>query len=974
MPDQKLSNTSDAWIDAMRESDEALRAEAEADRRKRQRQGRGEEETLSVLGKATGRALGMLTHGGPGDHESKEDKRERAEIEKRTRPRDDKPKIATEDKLRLRATIGHVTFDETEVYAWYAITNVSNGFHPILSIEQAMAQDALAYAKLEGRRIKIRSTTRPYSVSQWAKDTYQDATAKGRVPIDAFGGPFLGRSQKHMQRLSFSEKWVYLGVRVSTFRQYSKDPLRELAKLRPIIDDITRELAVSSLRATPATNEDMEWLIRRSIALGVPMPRVGVAADYEHGDIPALDAAATWTGEALDKHISVTAQVPGAEDAITMKVAVLTLGRLSDQVIPQDQQTGWMQRTDRLGFPVEWMATIDVLSEAKTQSWIRSRMNIIRDQMKHYVEEHGIQPPTSLSRHMAVATDIQTQLDSDHGGAAIRTSGWYRVAVSAADDKTLKERVARLRKVYGSRAELIDTPNQYHTAREFIPGEKLSTGAHRRRMSVSALAAAIPQGTAEVGDKCGVVLGYTVGSAMRAVAWHPHWDMEQRDRSGLFLLAGGLGSGKTFALGGIVYQSVMMGVQWSVLDPSDRLGRLCDLPELKGRAKYTNLMKGRAGELSPYRCVAEPKREHFKSSLTDKKVQAQGDSEYEQAVSDARGVRLSLMSDVLYSFLKAETRAADETDSILTRALGAVEPVRSSSPAAILAAIEDMAEGRTELDLESRHRIKARDLLITYRRLASSPVGKLIFPPADAPPLPDFDDDDILLHVYTLNGIQIPDAKSIANDKIGDSARMSMSIMTLAAWLVQSRIYLGDRAKRKGLAIDEGKTITTIDAGKNLITKTATDSRKFNLRAILCSQNVTHFDLDSDSEDSLGNLVGAAMIGHTEDDNAVNAALKVLGAPLNEGYGAILKNLRPRQAREEVTHDFDGNLVRANVSDDAKRNFIFSDGRNIERIVVDLDAHPQLVAALNSRPLADEAPIDLTQFKDPIAQFGGEAA
>jgi hypothetical protein len=56
--------------------------------------------------------------------------------------------------------------------------------------------------------------------------------------------------------------------------------------------------------------------------------------------------------------------------------------------------------------------------------------------------------------------------------------------------------------------------------------------------------------------------------------------------------------------------------------------------------------------------------------------------------------------------------------------------------------------------------------------------------------------------------------------------------------------------------------------------------------------------------------------------------------------------------------------------DNQKRHFIFSDGRNIERIVFDLDAFPHVADALNSRPssYADAGdPI-------PVETEGGTAA
>lgn len=939
-----------AWVKAMRQgNDESMEETGKGS-------GKSSEGGQDVLGRFSA-SLGQLFA-----RSKPEAKLERAEIKKlagndakasKELARDlkvrgtNKPKVGATDNLKLKATIGHVTFTAEETTAWFSVMSVSHGFNPVADIESAITGDAVAYSKLVGRRVHVRSTTRPYPVATWAKDTYDDAMASG-TPVEGYP-KFLQDEQRHMQGASFSEKWVYMGVRISSFRRYPRDAQRELAFHRKNIEELGRELAASSLRATPSTVEDLEWLIRRSIALGIPTPRIGVASDYEESDIDSLEAAATWTGEPMTKHIEVTARPHGMKDELVRKVAVLTLGRLSDQQIPQESQTGWMQRTDRLGFPVEWSATFDVISPLRTQSWIRGRMDIISDQLKHYVDEHGMQPPTSLKRHNAMAVDIQTSLDSDHGGTAIRTAGWYRVAVAGETEEQLKERVSQLKSVYGARAELVETPNQYHCAREFIPGEPLATGAHVRRMSALALAAAIPQGTAEVGDRVGVTLGHTAGSAMRAVAWHTHWDMERRDTSGLMLIGGGLGSGKTFILGGIVYCSVMSGVQWNVLDPSDRLGRLCDpelVPELKGKARYINLMKGRDGELNPYRVVGDPKREHFESN-----------DEWERAISDAQGTRSSLMNDVLYSFLSKTSRENPDTDTVLIRSMSTVPPLQSSSATDVVAALEKIAEGEIHKDLLATHRIKARDLVTEYTRLAGTPIGKLIFPPKGAEMLDDYEDDDTLLNVYTLNGMSIPSEEIIASGNIPETARLSMSVMTLAAWLVQSRIYMGDRDRRKGLAIDEGKVLNAIDTGRMLLTKSATDSRKFNLRAIYCSQNVTHFDVGDDSENSLGNLVGAALIGDTQDLAAQRAALKVLGAPQDAGYEAILGSLRPRKRkREQVHRDIDGRMTHNAEKDDQKRHFIFSTSsatdnkRSIERIVYDLDAHPHVCAALNSRP------------------------
>lgn len=888
---------------------------------------------------------------------ARHDKEQRAEQtrERRRKKRSGADKgAAQKSSLALRATVGNVTLTDSTVIAWYTLETRATAFRPIKARERDIQADALAFSRLVGRRCYLRITPRPHSVGDWGKSTYYDAMRNAR-PLAGFadtytpdGQPdhYLDREQAHMNAAGFSEKWVYMGVRVSSFRKYPDDAHREVLELRHVIEALDHTVIGSSLDARRATAYDMEWLLRSSVGLGLPTPSVGVVADYTPETTESLEQHARWSGEPLSGYITVRGEVRGNPEPFERKVAVLTLGRLGDQRIPDGQETGWMQRTDRLPFSVQWSAVLDVESEEKTRNRIRGGLDLIADQMDHYIKDHGMEPPRQLARQDQLGKTIMGELDSDHAGMELRTSGWYRVAVSGRDTKELNERVEVLRKLYNESAEFVRSPNQYAVAREFIPGEPLSTTAFTRRMSVRSLAAAIPQGTAEVGDRTGITLGYTAGSSLRSVAWAPHRDMEERDRSGLLVVGGGLGSGKSFAFGSIFYEMAVSGVTCHVLDPSDRLGRLCELPELKEHSRYVNLMRGRSGELGPYRVVADPKREHYAS-----------ETEWKREMSDAEGTRTSLMSDILYDFLPESMKRSELTASIIGRALSDVPPVQTSTATDVLRQMERIANEDSHPDLTPEHRIRARDLLVTYQRIATTPTGKLIFPPADEP-APTYEElaseEDVRLTVYTLNGLAIPDEKSYAAGDAKENERLSMAVLQLAAWLVQSKIYETDRKVRKAFGVDEGKLLSMTSSGKTLIAKSATDSRKFNIRVVLCSQNVTHFNF-SDSEDSLGNLVGAVLIGHTEDEAAIRAALRIMNVPLGQGYESILANLRSHDRRAEKHGDEQQTDEEKAIAAAAqKRHFIFYDGSGSERIVIDTDAHPHVVAALNSRPRADE--------------------
>ena len=84
-----------------------------------------------------------------------------------------------------------------------------------------------------------------------------------------------------------------------------------------------------------------------------------------------------------------------------------------------------------------------------------------------------------------------------------------------------------------------------------------------------------------------------------------------RDASGLTALVAGLGGGKSFLGGGLVYKTLRSGAYWTLLDPSGPLAKLCDLPELRPYARPINLLNAQPGILNPYRVVAEPQLEHF---------------------------------------------------------------------------------------------------------------------------------------------------------------------------------------------------------------------------------------------------------------------------------------------------------------------------------------------------------------------------
>lgn len=844
----------------------------------------------------------------------------------RSKPRPDREHKET---AALRGVVGNVTATSREVVVWFVQEPQSLSFRPDPEVEELMASAAAQVAELTGKRVFWRVTTRPYAVRQYAEATHADALAAGN-PLPGWED-MLDREQRHMLGASLAEKWCYFGVRVATSRRYPKDARREVAALREVIADVTDRVSGHGLEAKPATPVDMEWLLRRSVGLGLPAPEVDrtLISDYDGDDLPELTEHARWSCEPFSKVLQVTGLAPNGRE-VTRYVAVLTLGRMETMNVPQDPGGGWMQRTDRLPFPVEWMCTVDVQADEKVVGKLRHQMDVIRDQWAHYVEDHQIDPPESLKRQRAQALASEDEVSQGLGGLATRTEGWYRLAVWGDSEAEALQNVRAVTKLYGRQVAWWHSWDQYRLGREFIPGEPLANSAARRRMNVAALAAALPAATAEVGDRFGAVLGWTSGTSKRAAVWHPWIDMEKFDRSGLLLVAGELGSGKTVASASLVYRTVMAGARWVVFDPSGRLGSLCTLPEVKHCSRYIDLLKGRDGELNPYRVVAEPIRSHFDIDEHGRQVSVEeADLRYREALSEAAAQRSSLCKDILSNVLPKQTRSTQQATSVMTRAVARVPGRPTASPLDVLEQLQLIADGVIEGDLTPEYRIVARDIHTELTEISKTPKGRLIFPAATVESAAA---EEPLLTVYSLHGLTLPDASQMqaAADESPDT-RMSLVLFNLAAWLTQRSIYLGDPNERKGLFIDEGHLLNAIPGGKSLVRKSSVDSRKHNARVILSSQNVTHYD-----QGEIGNLVGAALIGRTEDREAGLAALKVLKVKPDPSYLVILGRLSQRSRRGSETEK-------------KYREFIFSDGRGAaERIVFDMYAHPHVMAALNT--------------------------
>lgn len=853
--------------------------------------------------------------------------------------------------LALRQVEGNLAFTRGEVWAWYALPTQRWGFRADQARLNLVVDGASRLAALAGRRVHLRVTSRPYPVAAWAKGLDARTPAPAPGPVGREWLDHLVAVQRHLRTATMADKEVYLGVRLGVRGASAgmldwllRRPTRsETARLDRHLRTVDEAVAGPGLDGRRASAREVEWLLRRSIGLGLPAP--GALSPVEDGrweteDLPELTDGVTWACEPFAPTVTVTGREPAGQP-VTRHVTVLTVGRLDELEVPDPGREPWLAELDRLPFPVEWSARFDVLEGAEALQSVQRKLLVVRDMQRHYAE-HDLDEPLALERQAAQARAVEDQMTAGTEVAGTRVHGWFRVAVAGSSEEQCLERARRVIDVYRKRRLTIAHPKgQYGLAREFIPGEPLSSTAYRRRLPVLYLAAGVPAASSSVGDRRGPYIGHTCGSSRRAVMFDTHFATEVRETSGLVPIVGALGSGKSVLEGLVVYEAARRGITSVVLDPSGPLARLCELPELAAVSRHIDLTAAPAGTLNPFAVVPEPRRDQYDDGRA-------GDDAYEEARQLAAQDRKLLALDVATMLLPPALATGPRTRLLLTDAIRAT----GGDPSGSLWKVVEHLEARPGSGIDGRD-AAALDVAAYLRDMAAMPLARLFFPTG----LSDvqLEPGAPTLTVLTMPGLVLPPS-AVPREHWSTSEQLSVPLLHLASWYATRTIYGRSRAERKLVALDETHFLGEWGAGRALFTRLGRDSRKWNTCVLAASQNPA---------DVLGmevsNFISAAFVGRIEDEQVAAEALRMLRVPAGVGYEAVLGRLSPKSGagqrsglREFVMRDVDG---------------------NVDKIRVDLDHLPQLLSALDTTAAPPDSRggrhlIDL----DALDGVGGEVA
>ncbi|WP_346537811.1 ATP-binding protein [Micromonospora sp. DPT] len=840
------------------------------------------------------------------------------------------PKIKFGDRdpsidLAITEIAGHLTFTPNTVTAWYWLPEVRWAFRPDAEREALLSAISEQYAGLAGFRLHLRRTTRPFPADEWARTI--DAHTAAPLP-DVPGTPgwadHLVAAQRHLMSVNHAEGQTYLGVTFArrslgdslterllrTFGRGTADGERR--RLGRTVEQFDEVLGAFGMRGRRVTAQELEWLLYRSVALCMAPPGTlspVTNGRWERGDLLALTEQVERYRTPYGSTVKLVNRMTGEE----RHVAVLAVGRMEPLEIPERHEP-WLHFHERLPWPMEISTRVDILGSGDSFRNLEHRLRMIRSQQLDYAE-HGIDAPPELERLAKRALVIGDEMTTGLPVDSARAHGWHRIAVGGRTREECLERARRLIQLYSRelRISLQHPKNQDWLAREFIPGEPIANTGYVRRMPVNLLAAALPQAASTVGDRRGDLIGRTAGTCRRPVFLDLHFPMEVRERSGLAVFVAEPGGGKSTLLGALGYLAARRGVQVTLLDPSGPLARLCAMPELRPYARVLNLTGSEPGTLAPYSLIPTPLRSEFGSG-------AAGDREFEIAVSNARAERRMLVQDICMMLVPPQVAREASTATLFRHAVRQVPAEETSTLDDVVACLQGMDDDA------------GRELANLLLDTAEMPLAMLFF----GRPPEGLLGADAALTVITMAGLRLPDLK-IEREYWSAEEALALPMLHTAHRLAVRRCYGGSMSSRKLVGLDEAHFMEGWRSGRSFLVRLARDSRKWNLAALVASQN---------PKDILGldvqNLVSTVFVGRiAEDAEIASEALRLLRVPVDDGYEATLASLSAVDAtsadrlgfREFVMRDVDGRVQKVRV-----------DVSYVEGLLAHLDTTPAGVA------------------------------
>ncbi len=622
-----------------------------------------------------------------------------------------------------------------------------------------------------------------------------------------------------------------------------------------------REVAVrlgSAVPLTPATAGEVCWLYARALRREAGEPPLddlwepgaagagpaGPADDVRRGVLAHLTDAVVKEGgfpddEDRPRHRRyVRIDGPGG----TSYQTVLAMSDMPHRFRFPGGSGEWLYYADHVGFPVDWCVRIRAVRNLDAQAKVRRKHRDLVGQVDEYDGEVSGAPPQLASAIEAI-DDERAELGANPMEAELQATVLLSVAASTVAE--LEDRAGAITAMFEPQEYGLGRPTggQVALLRSMLPGTAAAAVCrdYTQFMLARDLAAGSPFCGPEVGDPAGMLLGVTLdGGTATPVLFDPAFG-PQVNTSPSLAAVGRLGSGKSYFLKRLCWDTVARGDQVVTIDRTRAGEYVRFAAAIPGRVQVVRVEAGADVCLDPMRTFG-------------------GD--------DRAAVSLGFLS------LLAGCSAQSEEGAALAEAVDAVVERPAPRLGDVLDELERMGENERRPDPSARSLARR---LAHYRRSAT---GALAFGAGHPLTL----DADFI--VFWAPHLALPDRQTLESEHrsrmLLPEQVLGQAVLYLVA-AVGRQVVFRDPARFGAALYDEAWALLASPHGQNLLIEGVRDGRKHNGAIWLASQHPNDFAVSE-----LVDLLGSRFV-FRQARQAIPAALTFLGVPDSLDAAATLE-------------------------------------------------------------------------------------
>lgn len=801
----------------------------------------------------------------------------------------------------IREIAEHLTISQSKGIAWYEIPPARWDF---LSEGQRFAwklDQANGFLQLIGKRVYTRVTAWPFDHIAWAKDHAKMTTN----PLPGYDNWLVG-AQRRIKKLSSYEKYVFQGVELPArsflergyewVRKQTSEP--EIARMFRQAKRIEAN-AISRLGGTPLTPEQMQWLLARSFAIGMPSWKM-VNAQNEYGlqDLAHIFDTVDWSVDGhFQKCIRVRFCDPHTDQITEHYVTVICIGKAPRINLLEMKHSPWLTIPDDAGFPYEMLLIEDIVPGNIARKEAEKAIKAVVDMRAAY-REHDLLEPPEYRRQAAQALAANDQMVNGTELYSTRIRTYGRIAVWGDTPQECLERAETMANLFRDRHFKVGHPRgQYRVLREFVPNEPQSTKAYRNQTEVLYRVSGAPQVSTRLGDRQGWPLGATINGSPSPVLFNPFYAITDLKRSGVFLIDGENGCGKSLLAQLLAYYATQSGIHTTYLNPTGPLTGLSSL--FPNNTRVIDIDRSPPGTLSPWRLIPTPEKAAYRDP---KKTPEQNEAEWKRAIANAKSERRDRALDLSIDALPWDIVEDSRTRGLLRVLINEVGGEEDRHFGQVIELLQEMYPRKPGVNRSNKKlRISPTSEEALVEKILNAILderdnqyGALYFG------TPDFDlrwtrpdeEFDAMLTIVNIPGV---DAPRTTERKYWQTKQRRSLILTRQAVEYTSRaIYTREMTTPKLILLDEAK-ILEIGGGEStdvFVSRVALDTRKWRAAIGWISQLPSHL-----MRFGLSTLASTVFMGHLEGEEAQTDACTMLNIPTNAGYQTTFGTLNPNATR-----------------------------------------------------------------------------